>query len=909
MPEYAYVDRDQSWLDFNFRVLEEAAGEDTPLLERIRFLSIYASNLDEFYRVRIPGLIDSGLLAPIAGRMTLQLEHFGQLLNTRVLPALAEHGIHFVYHEPIPAEAAAQAAHDYFFTQILAFLQPVYLSRTDLNFFPENDQLYFLLVADEGSPGEELIILNIPSDGLPRFSEVTVNDTRYILFIDDIIRLHLDFLFPGVALSEACSFKITRDAELDLADEYEGDIADKIERRLAKRDAGLATRLLYEPVISAHALDILIRKLNLRGASIVSGGRYHNLRDLADFPVKDHALFYSPWPAIDKDVVASRQNVAPRQLLQRIMEKDLLLHPPYESYDPVLRFFNEAAIHPDVEEIYCTMYRVARDSRIVHALISAARNGKKVTVFVELKARFDEANNLRWARKMKDAGVKIIYSIPFLKVHAKIALVKKKLDDRVHYAGLLATGNLNENTARIYTDHVLLTGQHDLMRELELLFIFLSTRKDPRKSEKIAFRHLLVAQFNLLERFLALIDREIQHAREGSPAAITIKMNNLEEKVLINKLYEASEAGVRIKLIVRGICCCVPGIPVMSSNISVKRIVDRYLEHGRVFIFHNKGAEDIFLGSSDWMDRNIYRRIEVCFPLYDESLRQQMKELIRLQLESADAAVADAAPLRPQEAIYNYLSSLRGIFYMLALFLLTALGACHSHESLPSPLWFYSWSSGTHAKLDSLLNTGNFVELRPDGSYTQDFGRFEYGAWTYKDGQLYLSNQKHTTYIYQVPSLTPRQMQLVFGKDRIGHFKGNPQSSGRDSKDPFSIQNNQWRIPATHKESIPEIRHRLFNHFEFWEAYFNWAVDNDIETIDVSRFPTPMKIYGNGFGLKRYDSLSLRWKSCFFDEEDCHKADTLIKGVFRRNNINWLEYDNRYQTFVSGFHQMKEHLR
>ena len=252
---------------------------------------------------------------------------------------------------------------------------------------------------------------------------------------------------------------------------------------------------------------------------------------------------------------------------------------------------------------------------------------------------------------------------------------------------------------------------------------------------------------------------------------------------------------------------------------------------------------------------------------------------------------------------------LPGSFIILTLFLLITLGGCHYHESLPSPLWFYSYSTGTHSKWDSLLNTGSFVELRPDGSYTQDFGRFEYGSWTFKTGQLYLSNQKHTTYIYQVNSLTPREMQLVFGKDRIGHFKGDPQSSGRDSKDPFSIQNNQWRIPATHKESIPEIRHRLFNHLEFWEAYFNWAVDNDIETIDVTHFPTPMKIYGNGFGLKRYDSLSVRWKSCFFDEDDCHKADTLIKGVFRRNNINWLEYDNRYKTFVSGFQQMKEHLR
>jgi polyphosphate kinase len=334
--------------------------------------------------------------------------------------------------------------------------------------------------------------------------------------------------------------------------------------------------------------------------------------------------------------------------------------------------------------MYLTMYRVAKDSRIVHALISASRNGKKVTVFVELKARFDEANNLRWARKMKEAGVKIIYSIPTLKVHAKIGLVKKIVDGRIHYAGLLATGNLNENTARFYTDHILLTGQHDLMRELELLFIFLSKRKDPRKTEKIAFQHLLVAQFNLLERFTALIDREIANAGQGKPALITIKMNNLEEEVLIGKLYEASQAGVRIQLLVRGICCCIPGVKGMSENISIKRIVDRYLEHGRVFIFHNDGQEEIFLGSSDWMNRNIYRRIEVCFPVYEQTLKEEIGAIIRLQLADTLAAVemnagsenpavdatltpegghftlpAAAPPLRSQEAIYQYLTKIR----------------------------------------------------------------------------------------------------------------------------------------------------------------------------------------------------------------------------------------------------------
>jgi polyphosphate kinase len=646
-----------SWLTFNYRVLEEAAREQTPLLEKISFLSIFCSNLDEFYRVRIPALAalqkirstkviyvspqGIKLLTQISSRLDSQLEHFGQLLKGHILPALTANGIRFIYSEPIPSAVQA-AAKNYFFTQVLAFLQPVYLTHESDNFFPENDKLYFLVVISDSKTGEQVIILNIPSDNLPRFYVTTAERTRYILFIDDIIRENMAFIFPGTTISGIFSFKITRDAELDLEDEFEGDIAEKIEKKLAKRDAGLATRFLYEPGIPLRSLELLVQRLRLDRASLVSGGRYHNMRDLSGFPVKDPTLSYTQWPALRQ-----KENEH-HSLLKAIMEKDLLLHVPYEIYDPVLRFFNEAAIDPAVEEIYLTMYRVAKDSRIGHALISASRNGKKVTVFVELKARFDEANNLRWARKMKDAGVKIIYSIPTLKVHAKIGLVKKVVDGRVRYAGLLATGNLNENTARFYTDHILLTGQHDLMRELELLFIFLSKRKDPRKTEKIAFQHLLVAQFNLLERFISLIDREIDNARQGKPAHITIKMNNLEEEVLIGRLYEASQAGVRIQLLVRGICCCVPGVAGMSENISIKRIVDRYLEHGRVFIFHNNGHEEIFLGSSDWMNRNIYRRIEVCFPVYAPALKEEISAIIRLQLADTFAAVEmDASSENP----------------------------------------------------------------------------------------------------------------------------------------------------------------------------------------------------------------------------------------------------------------------
>ena len=684
MSSSSFFDRDLSWLTFNCRVLEEAAREETPLLEKVFFLSVYSSNLDEFYRVRIPAIAalqkikatrdnyvsSQGilLLTKISSRLSAQLERFGEVLTAKVLPALIAHDIHFVYHNPIPPAARA-ATTAYFHTQVLAFLQPITLTPSNHEFFPENDHLYFLVVLDQDSPGEKLAVLNIPSDNLPRFYTTEAEGKRHILFLDDIIRDNMPFVFPGATINGISSFKITRDAELDLEDEYQGNLAEKIEKKLAKRDAGLATRLLYEPGIPIRILEIMIEQLHLDKASVMEGGRYHNLRDLAGFPVKDPALSYRSLPALHGSYEGQPG------IMQAITEKDLLLHVPYQSYDPVLRFFNEAAIHPQVEEIYVTLYRVAKDSRIVHALISASRNGKKVTVFVELKARFDEANNLHWARRMKEAGVRIIYSIPGLKVHAKIGLVKQRVDGRIHYYGLLATGNFNENTARFYTDHILMTGQHDLMRELELLFIFLSKRKDPRKAEKINFRHLLVAQFNLLERFLALIDREIDLARHGRPASIIIKMNNLEEQTLIDKLYEASQAGVHIQLIIRGICRCVPGVEDMSTNITIRRIIDRYLEHGRIFIFHNDGQEEIYLGSSDWMNRNIFRRIEVCFPVYEPRLKDEIRELIRLQL--ADTAAAThidvhsenpaTDPLSPpplpegatrsQEAIYYYLAN------------------------------------------------------------------------------------------------------------------------------------------------------------------------------------------------------------------------------------------------------------
>lgn len=365
----------------------------------------------------------------------------------------------------------------------------------------------------------------------------------------------------------------------------------------------------------------------------MEGGQYHNLKDFMGFPVNSPKLSNQNWPKLcNTDLIDG-------SLTEAIYKNDIMVHTPYQSYDSVLRFFNEAAIDAEVREIYVTLYRVASDSKIVNALISAAKNGKKVTVLVELKARFDEANNIKWAKKMKEVGVDIIYSVTALKVHAKVALVKRQVGNRMRYSGLFSTGNFNESTAAFYTDHILMTANKEMLREVELLFIFLAKRVKPTSADLIKFNHLLVAQFNLQQVFLNLIDREIEHAKQGKPSGITIKMNNLEEKVLIDKLYEASSAGVKIDMIVRSICRLIPGVPGMSENIKITRIVDRYLEHGRIFIFNNLGKNDVYLGSADWMNRNIYRRIEVCFPIYNEQIKQEMIDIIEIQKQDNVQAV------------------------------------------------------------------------------------------------------------------------------------------------------------------------------------------------------------------------------------------------------------------------------
>jgi polyphosphate kinase len=664
-----FFDRDLSWLSFNSRLLDEAANETVPLMERIRFLSIWSSNLDEFYRVRMPvvmALDKTGInknqehgYKETAAVISRQQKYFGHLIDDVIVPELVRYGLFLPVNKNIPAEILPEAT-NYFFEQVAGLLQPRAVDETAASFTPENNRLYIVTIFQQRQGGEKMYLVNVPSNNVPRFFKIQ-KDSTHILFLEDIIRLNLHHIFPSAIGIKAFNIKVTRDAALDLQDELATDLALAIEAKLGKRELGDATRLLYEPGISLRHLYTLVHTFNLKNASLVPGGVYHNLKDLAQLPIADIVPTYPAWPA--KQFMKDSSTT----LFERMAQSDMMLHTPYHSYDDVVRFFNEASIDETVKEIYTTLYRVAGDSRIVQALMSAAKNGKKVTVLVELKARFDEANNIKWAKQMKAAGVKIIYSRHSIKVHAKTALVKRE-HPQAPMLGLVATGNFNEATAKFYTDHVLFTSNKKLLTELELLFGFLSSKKLPSESSNV-FDELLVSPFNLLQKFIELIDVEIGHAKKGLPASITIKLNNLEEETLISKLYEASCAGVKIEMIVRGICRLVPGVAQQSENITVKRVVDRYLEHGRVFIFHNNGSPKVYIGSSDWMNRNIYHRIEVCCPVLDASTRDELVKMVAIQwndnvkavyIDQAMNNVAvknDRPPVRSQEAIANLINA------------------------------------------------------------------------------------------------------------------------------------------------------------------------------------------------------------------------------------------------------------
>lgn len=636
MVQIPLFDRDYSWLSFNDRVLSEASDPQVPLYERIKFLAIYSSNLDEFFRVRVAALrsivdIDKKkinqkfpqppaiLLNKILTEVHRQQEEFGRIKRDEIIPELKENGI-FFYREEEILPIHKGFTEQYFKSKILSHLEPVLMMSIETEEVHLNNRALYHVV-DMVSPlgDRHFAHLNIPSDQLPRFIELPRDDQfHYYIAIDDIIREHVGFLFPEYIINGCYSIKLNRDADLNIEDEFSGNLVKKIKKQITKRNLGVPSRFLYDQSMPPEILKFLVKAFSLSEKDLVPGGRYHNMHDLFQLP--------NPFtPSLENiPFTILRRDDLDRSSLKSVMDKrDIMLHFPYQTYDYVLRYFHEAAFDTEVEDIKATFYRIAPDSFVSTSLIAAARNGKKVTVFVEIKARFDEANNIKWAENMENAGIRIIYSIPGLKVHAKVAMITRRLQNgECRRYAFLGTGNFNEKTATIYADEALLTINEDLTTELERVFEYLEFQR-----ENLSFNKLLVSQFNITDVLHEKIDQEIKHVRSGKRGKIILKLNNIQDDIVIARLYEAAQEGVEVQLIIRAICCVVP-----RENLVIRRIVDRFLEHSRVYYFYNDGKKDLYMGSADWMKRNLYRRIEVVFPVYGESVRQEVMEMIEIQL-------------------------------------------------------------------------------------------------------------------------------------------------------------------------------------------------------------------------------------------------------------------------------------
>jgi polyphosphate kinase len=640
-----YVNRDISWLNFNNRLLIEAECSDKPLMERFKFLSIFSSNLDEFFRVRFPLITaysaldkslqkkiippaDEYLAETIQEIIDKQLNNFGRIINDVLIPELHKNNIYLYYGNDIPQHFDAQLK-EYFYAKVLSFLQPVIIRKSlSEDFFPDGNTLYFI-VSLQYQNEERLThaFINIPTKNLGRFHSIIYEGVQHIFFLDDIVRKNIEYIFSSYTVKSCYSFKLTRNADLNLEEEnLKGDILNAIEKKLQKRENGSPSRLLFETGMPIAMQKLLATSFKILQEQMYEGGRYHNLFELANLPIKKAEMFFAPFEPIQHKQLADYGNI-----FNEIEKKDILLHFPYHSYNPVLAFFNQAAIDPDVKSIYVSIYRVASESHIVNALISAAKNKKDVTVFVELKARFDEANNIKWSKEMKKAGVKIVYSIPDIKVHSKIALIKtKKVHGDIDYA-FIGTGNFNENTARFYTDHTLFTSNNEIIKDLVTLFLALEKGALPEKKSGRQFKHLLVSQNNMVDEFKKEIINQIKQQKKGLPALIRIKVNNLEDIEMVNLLYKASKAGVQVQLLVRSVLSLIPDTSGLSENIQAKRIVDRFLEHSRLFIFGANENAKIFMGSADWMTRNLRSRVEVVTPIYDEENKNELVHYFTMQ--------------------------------------------------------------------------------------------------------------------------------------------------------------------------------------------------------------------------------------------------------------------------------------
>ncbi|MBK7174724.1 MAG: polyphosphate kinase 1 [Bacteroidales bacterium] len=637
------LNREISWLHFNERVLQEAIDPDTPLIEKIRFLGIYSNNLDEFFRVRVATLnrmqgMDKRLYhdAYINPKKTLKeinlidkgkQKEFLSIFKS-LITQLAKNNIFFLNDKELTPEQGLFVER-YFQDNIRPKLFPIMLNNLKSSVLSDRSLYMAVVLQVRNKPElEKYALIEVPVGPLPRFLILPAEgDKKFFILLDDIIRYCLDDIFSvfGFNVFRAYAVKFTRDAELDIDNDVSKSFLEIMTESIKQRDAGSTVRFTYDRHMPEKLLNQLLVKLQTtKSDTIIPSGRYHNFRDFMAFPnFGNTSLEYAPIPPLHHPALSFKESI-----LAHLKQQDIMIQYPYQSFQHIIDLLREASIDPTVRAIKMTLYRVASKSSVVNALINAARNGKEVTVFLELQARFDEEANIYWSEKMQEEGVKVIQSIPGFKVHAKLLLVRRKEngDKNVYYTAI-STGNFNETTARVYGDSTLFTSDKAIAAEVNAVFHLFESKYSVPK-----FKHLVVAPFSMRNHFFKLINNEIRNAKKGKEAWITLKLNSLVDEKSVKKLYEASQAGVKIKLIIRGICVLVPGVPGLSENIEAISIVDRFLEHSRVFVFANSGDPLYYISSADWMVRNFDHRIEVACPVYDPVIKSELKTMLDIQL-------------------------------------------------------------------------------------------------------------------------------------------------------------------------------------------------------------------------------------------------------------------------------------
>ena len=676
-----YIPKEISWLSFNERVLQEAENKHVPLAERLKFLGIYSNNLDEYFRVRVAtlkrlsqfgsrskdvlGYNPKSTLKKIQEIVLKQNAKF-EKIHSSIVEELDEHKIHFINEQELNEEQS-EFIRNYFVAEVRSRLMPYLLDKEAELPNMKDDAIYLAIILSKKKEPDKkrYALLEVPSGMLPRFIVLPEsNDDKYIIYLDDVIRYGLKDIFFIFDFDECSAYtiKLTKDAEFEIADDISESFIDKLSRSLHQRKWGSPVRFIYDRRMPDELLKILTKKLNFGPDDVViPSDRYHNLKDFMNFPKLGKKKFYyeNLTPIIHKDIMPGKS------ILSAIKKKDIMLYFPYHPFDHFIDLLREVSIDPYVTSVQITLYRLARNSSVANALINAVRNGKSVTTIVELQARFDEEANILWSNRLQEEGVKVIYGVPGLKVHSKLLLITRIKNNITQRYAAIGTGNFNEDTARVYTDHLLLTTNLKITNEVLKVFNFFNVNY-----KKDNYYHLVLSPFALRNKMNLLIDNEIRNAQAGKKAYIYLKLNNITDFEIIENLYEASKAGVNIKLIVRGMISLVPGIKDKSDKIKGIGIVDRFLEHSRFMIFYNDGDEEIYISSADLMTRNIEHRIEVTCPVFDKSIKNELKHIFDIQWsDNVKARKLDATlsnefskhgknEVRSQVEVYNFIKQL-----------------------------------------------------------------------------------------------------------------------------------------------------------------------------------------------------------------------------------------------------------